>query len=217
MKKFFELHNYIDNMKDRVAIFSLRGKENISWEDVKWVRDIKMKDLNWHEFKRLFMKKYLSKRYYDSKATEFYELKMGSMTYEEYTTKFLELLRTKVDCYDKSIECLDDNWELRVLQGKKKTTSVRMATTMQAKPNRIKGCVLFAMHISSNKGKEVEDADVLTRYPILQQFQDVFPAEILEFPNHKEVDFSIELVLGATPTSKEPYMTSTPKFVELKL
>ena len=32
-------------------------------------------------------------RYYDSKAKEFYELKMGSMTDEEYTTKFLELLR----------------------------------------------------------------------------------------------------------------------------
>jgi len=49
--------------------------------------------LRWHEFKRLFRKKYLSERYYDSKAKEFYELKIGSMTNEEYTTKFLELLR----------------------------------------------------------------------------------------------------------------------------
>ena len=39
------------------------------------------------------MKKNFSKSYYNSKAKEFYELKMGSMTYEEYTTKFLELLR----------------------------------------------------------------------------------------------------------------------------
>lgn len=29
----------------------------------------------------------------DGKAKEFYELKMGSMSNEEYTTKFLELLR----------------------------------------------------------------------------------------------------------------------------
>jgi len=35
----------------------------------------------------------LLERYYDSKAKEFYELKMGSMTDEEYTTKFMELLR----------------------------------------------------------------------------------------------------------------------------
>ena len=35
----------------------------------------------------------MSERYYDSKSKEFYDLKMGSMTDEEYTTKFLELLR----------------------------------------------------------------------------------------------------------------------------
>ena len=54
-----------------------------------------------------------------------------------------------------------------------------MVTAMQAKCSRRKGCMLFAMHISSDKGKEVEDAYVLRRYPFLQQFQDVFPTEIL--------------------------------------
>ena len=39
---------------------------------------------------------------------------------------WLYLHRTKVDCYDKSIECVDDNRGPRVLQGKKKATSVRM-------------------------------------------------------------------------------------------
>ena len=63
MKKFFELHNYIDNMKARVAIFSLRGKTNIWWKYVKQVRDIRIKDLSWHEFKRLFRKKNLSEMY----------------------------------------------------------------------------------------------------------------------------------------------------------
>ena len=60
---------------------------------MKWVRDIKAEDLSLHEFKRLFRKKYLSERYNDSKAKEFYELNMGAMTDEEYMTKFLELLR----------------------------------------------------------------------------------------------------------------------------
>ena len=31
------------------------------------------------------------------------------------------------------------------------------------------------------------------------------------------MDFSIELLLGATPISKAPYKRSTPKLVELKL
>lgn len=57
------------------------------------VRGINIEELSWHEFKRLFKKKYLSERYYDNKAKEFYELNMGYMTDEEYTTKFLEFLR----------------------------------------------------------------------------------------------------------------------------
>eukprot|EP00253_Pinus_taeda_P030517 PITA_30517 len=217
MKKFFELHDYIENMKVMIVIFSLKGKENIWWEDVKRVRDIMVEVLSWHEFKRLFRKKYLSKRYYDGKAKELYELKMGSMKYEEYISKFLELLRTKIDYYEKFIECLDDDGEKRILQGMKKPASMRMVTTMQAKHRSRKGCVFFVVHISSDKGKEVEDEGVLKGYLVLQQFQDVFPVDISELPTHREVDFSIELVCGSTPTSKAPYMMSTLELVELKL
>lgn len=93
MKKLFELHDYTKNMKDKIVIFCLKGKEDIWREYVKWVRDINIKGLSSHAFKRLFRKKYLSERYYESKAKEFYELKIGSVKNEEYTTKFQELLR----------------------------------------------------------------------------------------------------------------------------
>ncbi len=93
MNIFFILHYYSKNMKARITTFSLKGKENIWWEDLKNVRCIQEEELTWSEFKRLFRKKYLSKRYYDDKANEFYGLKMGSMIDEEYTSKFLDLLR----------------------------------------------------------------------------------------------------------------------------
>ena len=80
---------------------------------------------------------------------------------------WLYLHITKVDCYDKVIECVDDNGEPRVLQGKKKATSVRMVAYMQAKRSPRKGCKLFTMHISNDKGKEVENADVLNKYLVL--------------------------------------------------
>jgi len=57
----------------------------------------------------------------------------------------------------------------------------------------------------------------LSRYPVLQKFQDVFLEDISEFPPHREVDFSIELFLGAALASKAPYMIKTPELVELKL
>ena len=45
----------------------------------------------------------------------------------------------------------------------------------------------------------------------------MFLEDISEFSSHREVDFSIDLVPWATPTSKPPYKMSTPKLVELKL
>ena len=46
---------------------------------------------------------------------------------------------------------------------------------------------MFVVHISSDKVKEVKDADVLSRYPVLQWFQDVFPRDITKFPPQREV------------------------------
>jgi len=73
------------------------------------------------------------------------------------------------------------------------------------------------VYISSDTGKEFEDADVLSRYPVLQQFQDVFLEDISEFPPHREVYFSIELVPGESSTSKAPYRMRALELVELKL
>ena len=54
-----------------------------------------------------------------------------------------------------------------------------------------KGCVLFVVHIFNERGKDVEDVEVLKRYLVLQQFQDIFPVEILELPTHREAEISI--------------------------
>ena len=80
-------------MKEKMDTFILKCKVDIWWEDVKNVKVIHEEYLTWHAFERLLKKKYLSERYYDDRAKAFYELQMGFMTNEEYTSRFLELLR----------------------------------------------------------------------------------------------------------------------------
>jgi len=92
MNNLLWLHDYSENMKARIAMFSLKGKSKIWWENVKNVRGIQEEDLTWSEFKRLFRKKCLYKKYYGDREKEFYELNMGSTTNEGYTSRFLELL-----------------------------------------------------------------------------------------------------------------------------
>lgn len=91
MRIFFRLHDYLENMKSKMATLSIKGKSYILWEYIKNVRGIREEKLTWNEFERIFKKKIMSERYYDGKAKEFYELKVGSKTNEEYTTQFLEL------------------------------------------------------------------------------------------------------------------------------
>jgi hypothetical protein len=57
------------------------------------MKGIREEDLSWKRFEKYFLKKYLLERYFDEKAKEFYELKLGQLTMEEYVNKFLDLLR----------------------------------------------------------------------------------------------------------------------------
>jgi hypothetical protein len=53
----------------------------------------------------------------------------------------------------------------------------------------------------------------LEDYPILKDFEDVFE-EFLGLPPNRDIDFSIDLILGAAPVSKNPYKMSTPELKE---
>ena len=66
----------------------MNRKASIWWEDLKNVKGIHKEDLSWEWFEKYFRKKYLYE-----KTKEFYELKLGKLTIEEYVSRFLELLR----------------------------------------------------------------------------------------------------------------------------
>ena len=57
MKKHFQIYNYSNKLKARMAIYNLSGKVEIWWQDLKRVKGIKEKNVNWSTFKRSFKKK----------------------------------------------------------------------------------------------------------------------------------------------------------------
>jgi len=93
MKNYFQIYNYSDELKSRMVIYNLTGKAYIWWQDIKRVKSINEKHMTWGIFKKYFKRKYLSEQYYEEKAKEFYDLKLGSMTMKELCSKFLSLLR----------------------------------------------------------------------------------------------------------------------------
>ena len=60
MKKYFQIYNYYDELKEKMAIQNLTGKDDIWWQDTKKVKGIKDLYVTWKTFKKYFKIKYLS-------------------------------------------------------------------------------------------------------------------------------------------------------------
>jgi len=63
---------------------------------------------------------------------------------------------------------------------------------------------------------EVERGEATSMISVVQDFGDVFPEEVPGLPPSREVEFSIDLVLGTSPISMAPYRMAPAELVELK-
>jgi hypothetical protein len=91
--------------------------------------------------------------------------------------------------------------------------AVREISAMQLKKCYQKGCQLFAAQVEEASQDVVLN---LEDHEVLKEFKDVFQ-EVPGLPTKRYIDFSINLMPGATPVSKDPYRMSTPEMKELQL
>ena len=50
MKKYFQIYNYLDELKDKMAIYNMIGKIDIWWQDIKKVKGINETCVTWKTF-----------------------------------------------------------------------------------------------------------------------------------------------------------------------
>jgi hypothetical protein len=126
---------------------------------------------------------------------------------------WLDMHHVVLDCYNKAFTCLDEEGNLKTVQGIPRVVTIREVSALQLKKSFRKGCQVFAAHMEEapkDKVPNIED------YAVLREFEDVF-REISGFPPKRDIDFSINLMPGATPVSKTPYRMSTPELKELQM
>ena len=51
---------------------------------------------------------------------------------------------------------------------------------------------------------------------VLKKFKDIFSEEVPRLPSKRDIDFTIDLIPGAVPTSKAPYQMNIIELIELK-
>ena len=78
------------------------------------------------------------------------------------------------------------------------------------------GCKVFDVHVMNDEHMNEEDKLKFDDILILKEFLDVFLEEILVLCPKRELDFTIELVPGDVPNSKDPYHMNILELNELK-
>jgi hypothetical protein len=66
------------------------------------------------------------------------------------------------------------------------------------------------LQLNALKESKLEDI------PVVNEFQDVFPQELPGMPPDREIEFTIDLILGTTPIAQAPYKMGPKELVELK-
>ena len=74
----------------------------------------------------------------------------------------------------------------------------------------VQGFLAFLINTLTDKLK-IEDVPVVCEYP------DVFPDELVNLPPEREIEFEINLLPGTSPISKTPYRMALAELKELKL
>ena len=112
----------------------------------------------------------------------------------------LEQHRVVLNYFDKTFTCVNNEGETINVTGIPRKTTVKQISALQLKRTVSKGCKAFDVIVIKEEHTNNEDKLKLEYIPILRGYTDVFPEEILGLPPKRELDFTIELVPGTTPS-----------------
>jgi hypothetical protein len=120
---------------------------------------------------------------------------------------------TLLECHNKEFNFLDEEGKLRKVHGIPQAVTIREISALQLKKCYRKGCQIIVAHLVVKPRDKVPN---LEDYAVLEDFEDMFK-EVPRLPPRRDIDFSINLMLGAEPVSKTPYRMSTLKLKELQM
>jgi hypothetical protein len=109
-------------------------------------------------------------------------------------------------CHNKAFTCLDEEGNVRKVQGILREVTIREILALQLKKCYRKGCQIFVVYMEETPKDKVPN---LEDHAILEYFEDVFK-EVPGLPPKRDNDFSINLISGVAPVLKTPYKMSTP-------
>nr|GEV43637.1 reverse transcriptase domain-containing protein [Tanacetum cinerariifolium] len=98
-----------------------------------------------------------------------------------------------------------------VIEGNRNNSRLKTVSCIKARKYIENGCELFLAQITKQESKlnRLEDVSVI------QDFLEVFPVELPGLSPPRQVEFCIDLILGAAPVARAPYHLAPSKMKEL--
>ena len=95
----------------------------------------------------------------------------------------------------------------------KPVSAVPMISVMKVEKLVRHGCEVYLSYVVMSEDHKMG----LSEIPVVCEFLNVFPDELLGLPTQMEIDFSMELMRGTQPISKTPYRMAPNELKELKM
>ena len=121
--------------------------------------------------------------------------------------------RAIVDFDKKTVRLKCSDLSAVTIHGIQSRAVSNVISTMQARRLLRKGCEAFLALVLNSKIGQIELENIL----VVKDFPNVFPEELPSIPPVREVDLSIEILSGTTPTSRAPYRMAPTELKELKI
>ncbi|KAD3066853.1 hypothetical protein E3N88_34733 [Mikania micrantha] len=119
--------------------------------------------------------------------------------------------QAEVVCQNKVIRIPLPNGNTLVVQGERAGRKLGIISCMRAQKFLRKGCYAFLAHVTEHNSSPKQIIDI----PVVKDFPEVFPEDILGLPPVRQVEFRIDLIPGAAPVAKDPYRLAPSEMQEL--
>ncbi|GJV42825.1 putative reverse transcriptase domain-containing protein [Tanacetum coccineum] len=98
-----------------------------------------------------------------------------------------------------------------VIEGNRNNSRLKIVSCIKTQKYIKNGCELFLAQVTKQESKEKRLEDV----PVIRDFPEVFPKELPGLLPPRQVEFRIDLILGAALVARAPYRLATSEMKEL--
>ncbi|GJU59486.1 putative reverse transcriptase domain-containing protein [Tanacetum coccineum] len=123
---------------------------------------------------------------------------------------WLSKYHAKIICDEKVVH-IPIEGETLIIRGDRSKTRLSLISCIKTERYISRGCQAFVAQVMEKKSDEKRLEDI----PIVREFPDVFPEELHGLPPIRQVEFQIDLILGAAPVARAPYRLAPSEMKEL--